>query len=170
MHSTVEFQCHFPVADAWGKLPSGIFNYNFFDPGSFRECFHIERNGVNYKTQYCIGQLILETAEQRNAKRVPNYVDDLPFRQRLDVYRTGPSISLGICLPSVCAVDQLESSVNRIVHQRLRNMTVRIVKDYCQTEETPSEFKTVDFIALQVVFVLKYCEISEKIQYFIHCV
>lgn len=147
----------FSVVDGWGKFPSGIYNYNFFDPGSFSECFHIERNGVNYKTQYCIGQLILETPEQRNAKKVQKIVDELPFRQRLGFYNIGPSISLGICLPSACAVDDLESSLNRIVHRKLKDMTVRIDKDYCQIEETPSKFTTIDFIALQVVFDYNLC-------------
>lgn len=143
----------FSVVDAWGKFPSGIFNYNFFDLGSFSECFHIDRLGVNYKTQYCIGQLILEAPEQKYVKKIQKTAIDLPFRQRLGFYYTGPSISLGICLPSVCSVEQLESSVNRIIHRKWQNMTVRIVKDYCQTEETPAEFKTIDLITMQVVLV-----------------
>lgn len=134
----------FSVFDANGKFPSGIFNYDFFDSGSFSECF---RN-VKYKLQYCIGQLILETPEQRNAKKMQKNRVDLPFRQRLNLYYAGPSISLGICLPSSCDVEQLESSVNRIVHRKIQNMTVRIIKDYCQTEQVPSDFKTSDFVAL----------------------
>lgn len=143
------FMCIFSVADAWGKFPSGIFDQaNFFEPGSFSECLHIERNGKDYKTQYCIGQLMLETPEQRKAKKTSKNAIDLPYRQRLGYYYIGPSISLGICLPATCAVDQLESSVNKIIHRRMPNMTVRIVKDYCQTEEFPSKFDTKDYVAL----------------------
>lgn len=138
----------FSVADAWGKFPSGLLNSNFFESGSFSECLHIERNGANYETQYCIGQLIYETPEQRKAKQMQKNVNNLKFRQRLGLYNTGPSISLGICLPSACAIDQLESSLNRIIHREMRNMTVRILKDYCQTEEFPSEFNTKDYVAL----------------------
>lgn len=50
----------FEVVDAWGKLPSGILSGNSFEPGSFSQCFHIERNGADYKTQYCIGTLIFQ--------------------------------------------------------------------------------------------------------------
>lgn len=45
------------VLDAWGNFPSGMMSGNFFDLGSFSQCFHITRNDIVYKTQYCIGQL-----------------------------------------------------------------------------------------------------------------
>lgn len=138
----------FSVADAWGKFPPGILNYNFFDPGSFSECFRIERNEAKYKTQYCIGQLIHETPEQRKQNKKPKIVAEKPFSQRLGFYNIGPSLSLGICLPSACAIDQLESSLNEVVHRQMHNMSVRILKDYCQTKEIPSEFKTVDIFTL----------------------
>ena len=131
------------VVDAWGKFPAGIFNQNFFDPGSFSECFHIIRNGRNYKTQYCIGQLILESTEQWQKQQI-----NKPFWPRHDIYHTGPSISMGICLPSACLVEQLESDINRVIHQKSRDMIVRIPKDYCQSEETPSEFTILDFVAM----------------------
>lgn len=47
----------FKVLDAWGNFPSGTMRGNFFDLGSFSQCFHIERNEKAVKTQYCIGQL-----------------------------------------------------------------------------------------------------------------
>lgn len=53
------FRCFFSVLDSSGKLPSGIMSGNFFDFGAFSQCFHIKRNGINYKTQYCIGQFKL---------------------------------------------------------------------------------------------------------------
>lgn len=61
---------------------------------------------------------------------------------------TGPTISIGICLPLACAVDQLESNVNGIVHHKLQNMTMRIDKDVCQTKEISSDFKTIDSVPL----------------------
>ena len=47
------------VVDAWGKFPPGILMGNSFEPGLFSECFHIDQNGVNYKTQYCIATLMV---------------------------------------------------------------------------------------------------------------
>lgn len=41
--------------DSWGKLPSGIFSENFYEFGAFSQCFHLERNGRHYPTQYCMG-------------------------------------------------------------------------------------------------------------------
>lgn len=47
----------FLVADAWGTFPSGIRDGNLFALGSFSQCFHIKKHGIDYKTQYCIGKL-----------------------------------------------------------------------------------------------------------------
>lgn len=48
---------YFLAVDSWGNFPSGIFGGNFFDLGSFSQCFHIIRNESAYESQYCIGQL-----------------------------------------------------------------------------------------------------------------
>lgn len=48
------------VLDSWGKFPSGFFSGNFYEFGDFSECLNIERHGVRYETQYCLGQLILD--------------------------------------------------------------------------------------------------------------
>lgn len=133
------------VVDAWGQFPSGILNQNFFDPGSFSECFNIVRNRRKYRTKYCIGQLILQSTDQRQ-----KHLIDKPFWPRLDVYRTGSSISMGICLPSACSVEQLVYDINRVVHRKFRGLTVRIPKDYCQSEETPSDYSILDFVAVLV--------------------
>lgn len=45
------------VVDACGKLPSALMHGNYFDFGSFSQCFRIQRNGIDFKTKYCIGQL-----------------------------------------------------------------------------------------------------------------
>lgn len=47
----------FSVADAWGTFPSGIRNGNLFSLGSFSQCIHTNKHGIDYKTQYCIGKL-----------------------------------------------------------------------------------------------------------------
>lgn len=55
--------------DSWGNFPSGLFHPmsgNYFDLGSFSQCFHITRDGNAYKTQYCIGQLKLRAQIEMN--------------------------------------------------------------------------------------------------------
>lgn len=47
------------VADAWGKVPSGFFDGNYYALGAFSECFHIERNAAPYESKYCMGELDL---------------------------------------------------------------------------------------------------------------
>lgn len=58
------------VVDAWGKFPPGILIGNSFEPGSFSECFRIDRNGANYETQYCIGTLMLEPKKEMKVNKV----------------------------------------------------------------------------------------------------
>lgn len=53
------------VLDSWGKLPSGILSGNFFEFGSFDQCFSISFDesydiGAAIRPQYCIGQIVLE--------------------------------------------------------------------------------------------------------------
>lgn len=45
------------VLDSWGKLPSGIFSGNSFEFGAFSQCFHLERDGLHYPTQYCLATI-----------------------------------------------------------------------------------------------------------------
>lgn len=49
----------YSVLDAWGKIPSSVFEGNLYELGGFSECFHIERDNAAYKTQYCLGALVL---------------------------------------------------------------------------------------------------------------
>lgn len=65
--------CVSSVVDSWGNLPSGFLNGNSFEPGSFSECFQIERNGKQYKTQYCIGKLLMINPKQK-IKRYKQFV------------------------------------------------------------------------------------------------
>lgn len=43
--------------DSWGKFPSGIFSGNAYDFGAFSQCFHLERDGQHYPTQYCLAMI-----------------------------------------------------------------------------------------------------------------
>lgn len=59
-----QFYLRITVVDSWGKFPSGIMSGNFFELGSFPQCFRIERNGDAFKTQYCVAQLKFHSNEQ----------------------------------------------------------------------------------------------------------
>lgn len=61
MHSVVRIlKIFILVLDAWGKFPSSIFEGNLYEFGGFAECFQIKRNAEQYKTQYCLGNLIID--------------------------------------------------------------------------------------------------------------
>lgn len=45
------------MADAWGKLPSGILTLNFHSYGQFDECIKIKY--LDIKGKYCLGKLLL---------------------------------------------------------------------------------------------------------------
>lgn len=64
----------FTVADAWGRPPSGLLSGNFFDLGSFSQCLNIKRNGRDYRTQYCIGQLKSPSEKMISQLNVPQFV------------------------------------------------------------------------------------------------
>lgn len=118
------------VVDSWGNFPSGIFNGNIYDFGAFRECFHIERNGNPYKTQYCIGQGILFHHNNNTSSR------------------NSVTISLGLCLPATCAIKHLESVVNQVINTELSNMIVSIPEKRCQHEENITGWKPLDFFTM----------------------
>lgn len=122
------------VGDSWGNFPSGILQGNLFELGSFRECFHIERDAKPYNTQYCIGHGF-------SFKRYNNVSNS---KERVSY----ASISLGLCLPAKCAVEHLESVVNKVIHNDLRNMVVKIPKFQCQLEEYVTGWKPIDFITM----------------------
>lgn len=131
-----EFYLRILVADSWGKFPSGVMGGNFFEFGSFPQCFRIERNGERYETQYCIAQLKFHSNEQSETNTL------MP---RLDV---GPSISIGVCLPAVCSIDHLESLVNKIIQKKASNMTLNIPRRSCQFEENATDLNTLDYSAM----------------------
>lgn len=49
------------VLDSWGVIPSERI-FNTFEMGSFTQCFQIERNGIEYRTKYCLPYLEFEPA------------------------------------------------------------------------------------------------------------
>lgn len=59
------------VIDAWGHMPSGILNGISIEYGSFSQCFHIVRNGTEYKTQYCTASVMI--GESSGDSDTPRY-------------------------------------------------------------------------------------------------
>lgn len=119
------------VVDSWGNFPSGILQGNLYELGSFSECFHINRDGKPYNTQYCIGQGFL-----------------YKFNNALKLKKRMSYVGLGLCLPGKCNVMHLESVVNKVVHNDLRNMFIKIPKYECQREEYMTGWTPIDYVTM----------------------
>lgn len=53
------------MADAWGKVPSGILAGNLYELGNFDQCLSIEQSVVNagkIRGQYCLAGLIVNVS------------------------------------------------------------------------------------------------------------
>lgn len=124
----------YSVVDSWGNVPSAILNGNLNDLGSFPECFHIERNGKPYKTQYCIGHGTLFEISQHDLTSETNI--------------TSATVTIGLCLPNTCAVEYLEFVVNQVILYDISNMVVKIPKYECQLEENITDWKPIDFATM----------------------
>lgn len=116
------------VIDSWPNFPSGVFDGNYFATGSFPECFHIERNGTAYKTQYCIARLFADTS-----------------KTKFTWYAQAPYLSFGICLPATCRFP-LVAIVNDVLRKNGKKMKVIIPRKICQSEETNTKWRASDFI------------------------
>lgn len=51
------------VVDAWGKIPSGLLSGNFYELGSFSQCFDIQRNKTRFETQYCVAYVTIDSLD-----------------------------------------------------------------------------------------------------------
>lgn len=87
------------VIDSWGKIPSGIFDGNFYEFGAFSQCLNIERYGDSYKTKYFLGHLIFNLSGMSTAKSYQMKINHviLPNILRAD---DEPEITPRIALPS----------------------------------------------------------------------
>lgn len=68
------------------------------------------------------------------------------FIYRIEVAE--PGFSFGFCLPAVCSVDHIEHIFNEITNTNVHGVSMNILKNTCQKEETISEFNTLDLIAM----------------------
>lgn len=122
------------VIDSWGNFPSGVLQGNLFELGSFAECFHIDRDGKPFNTQYCIG----------HGFSYKLYSNVLKSKKSISY----ASVRLGLCLPAKCEVKYLESVVNKVIHNDLQNVVVKIPQYKCQREENVTGWKTIDSITV----------------------
>lgn len=144
--------------DSWGKFPSGIQRSNVYELGSFSQCFHIERNGIGYQTQYCLAQFEYKSKErkQENSSRYCYYIYDKNvisvvnhiIKYFFNSTRPNTTITIGICLPKVCSTDNLESVVNEKLHVKANDITVRIPRELCQYQENAANFNAIDFVIM----------------------
>lgn len=70
------FECS--VLDAWGKFPSSIFEGNLYEFGGYSECFNIKQNAEQYKTQYCLGNLIMDLKGVSLQNSYQNHFHNVP--------------------------------------------------------------------------------------------
>ena len=131
------------VVDSWGNFPSGVLNKNLHDLGSFSECFHIQRNGTPYETQYCIAKL------PRILYGYYSYILVIEFHlivfymrvTKISIFVLFFSVVLGICLPAACTVNDANST-------KVNPLAMRIPKKTCQVEETITDWNAIDFAVL----------------------
>lgn len=58
---------------------------------------------------------------------------------------------LGMCFPQSCAPKDLSTLVNRVIPANIKKkVTVLLVEQWCQVEETPSDLRTIDWITMYV--------------------
>lgn len=58
------------------------------------------------------------------------------------------SISLGICLPAACSVENLGAAVNNVLLTRAKNSTAKVFIEDCQDVEKYSDIRAIDFVAM----------------------
>lgn len=150
------------VADAWGRPPSGLLGGNSFDLGAFSQCLSIKRDGRDYQTQYCIGQLKFPSKRAIPSLDFRQYVatdcDWTDEQNTLNLWyifhrlEVGPSVSLGICLPAACSIKHLESVINQVFRIESDGSMFEIPSNTCQLEENPFNLMTLDWITMYVLW------------------
>ncbi|XP_031622733.1 nose resistant to fluoxetine protein 6-like isoform X2 [Contarinia nasturtii] len=137
------------LIDTWAKLPSTVSSVYSYEFGKFSQCFNIKRHEKVERTQYCMGQLVIE----QEFDRIINLSDPikdgtLKPEFLLPQPAKGVAINFGLCLPRMCSLRGIEPILNYLIQQKQINASIKLFEDTCQTEEIPSEFKTIDLIAI----------------------
>ncbi|XP_058454323.1 nose resistant to fluoxetine protein 6-like [Malaya genurostris] len=104
----------FPMLDAWGKIPSGIFEGNFYDLGSFEECrkFSYDTNNETLgeiRGQYCLLSIPFNLDSNRAVKNgAPIDVRGFPSNSNK------PALRIGTCFPDTCDGEYLSAWVKNV--------------------------------------------------------
>ena len=59
-----------------------------------------------------------------------------------------PSILIGLCLPTACRMNNLESLVNNVIQNNVNNAEAKIPQEMCQFEERDTNRTILDYITL----------------------
>ena len=60
----------------------------------------------------------------------------------------GPAITFGMCLPASCPTDVLTTLINEQIAQKVKNVSINILKDSCQFQEDITEWRTLDKVTM----------------------
>ena len=114
--------------DATSKLPDGILNGNTFSPGNWDQCLSVripsEENFLA-QGQYCAVNAMSMPSDDEAANATQNIGDFLG---------RGVNFYLGVCVPSSCPKELLESSLNEALNSQ--GIVLRVSR--CLTDEEKS--------------------------------
>lgn len=60
----------------------------------------------------------------------------------------GQYITFGICLPASCSLDLLEPLFNDLMHEQVKNISVKLNKATCQFADNTTELKPIDWATM----------------------
>lgn len=153
----------FTVADAWGKLPSGILSGNIIELGNYDQCLKIREQMENddlFQGQYCFSlvRTVFNTSTNSSFGAFPfqeQQPDVTPINTRFlpagpTAGGSGPGLAMGfgICGPATCSEELLLSLVEMAFKQvNIKNVTVEMIPYTCQKDE-PYQFRSEDIAVL----------------------
>ncbi|UXI18260.1 hypothetical protein NH340_JMT04203 [Sarcoptes scabiei] len=120
--------------DSMGHFPHGILSGTFFDPGNYDQCLSIsdEIDALPIQGKYCVMEFRLnKTIENRDVstKMDPNWIEILRFLNKWSHYS---GIDNGICLPSQCSDEEIQTIVSKIFMPF--DSSVRVRSKLCQDQ------------------------------------
>lgn len=94
------FSTLFPVIDATGTIPAGLFEGTLSDFGDYDECLSL-RSTANYtnpfmRGKHCIIKLKLYASASKQLHLEDSFLVKNDF-----------SLNIGLCLPSICSADDI---------------------------------------------------------------
>ncbi|XP_049823873.1 uncharacterized protein LOC126265671 [Aethina tumida] len=118
------------ILDANAKIPSGILNSNFYDAGSYDECYQLETGVEDLYGKYCMGHVPLS---------VPSEYKEVIQRDSLELV-----LKLGYCLPSACTSEDF----NKVY------FWANFDEDLCATKAVVQEYDASDILAITIFSII----------------